>query len=62
MFACGHIIYFRDGGEPEECILGRGTLEECQKIGEVVLAVSYSGDRPIDHAEFVIREMQDPMT
>jgi hypothetical protein len=62
-FVCGHVIHFKDGGDTEECVLGRGTLEECERIGQVVLAVSYSGNRPVDHAEFVIVESDgEPMT
>jgi len=52
-YVCGYLIRFSDGGEPEERVLHRGTLEECQRIGKVMLAVSYSGDRPDPKCEFV---------
>ena len=53
-YACGYLIHFSDGGEPEERVLHRGTLEECQRIGTLMLAVSYSGGRPDPKSEFVI--------
>ena len=52
--AAGCVIHFKDGGEPEETVLCIGTLEECERCGELFPAVSYSGDRPVDRAEFVI--------
>ena len=52
-YICGYVIYFSDGGEPEGQVLGRGTLEECMRIGNLMLAVSYSGSRPNPKAEFV---------
>lgn len=54
-FVCGNIIYFKDGTSSEQ-VLHRGTLEECQRISEVCLAVSYSGDKEVDKAQFVIVE------
>lgn len=50
----GYIIHFKDGGEPEEAVLGQGTKEEMERLYRMMPAVSYSGERPIDRAEFVI--------
>jgi hypothetical protein len=53
-YVCGYLIHFSDGGGPEERVLHRGALEECQRIGTLMLAVSYSGGRPDPKCEFVI--------
>jgi len=59
-FLCGYVIYFKDAGDPESRVLGSGTFEECERIGEVALAVSYSGPaRPVDRAEFCIVHDRD---
>ena len=58
-YVCGYLIHFSDGGEPEERVLHRGTLEECQRIGTLMLAVSYSGGRPDPRCEFVIVQQQE---
>ena len=58
-YVCGYLIHFSDGGEPEERVLHRGTLEECQRIAKVMLAISYSGGRPDPKCEFVIVPEQE---
>ena len=53
-YVCGYLIRFSDGGQPEGRVLHRGTREECERMGKVMLAVSYSGSRPDPPAEFFI--------
>jgi hypothetical protein len=53
-YICGYLIHFSDGGEPEGRVLHRGSRDECERMGQVVLAVSYSGPRPDPRAEFFI--------
>ena len=55
-FVCGYVIDFNDGGESEEQVLGRGSLEDCEYIGSLVPGVAYSGARPVKEARFVIVE------
>jgi hypothetical protein len=59
-WAAGYVIHFKDGGEPEEQVLHIGTREECERTAELVSAVSYSGDRPIDCCRFVICPVPTP--
>ena len=60
-YVCGYLIHFSDGGVPEERVLHRGTLVECQRIGTLMLAVSYSGSRPDPKCELVIvQEQEEP--
>ena len=40
-------------------MLHRGTIEECQRIGTLMLAVSYSGGRPDPKCEFVIGQQEE---
>lgn len=54
-FVCSYIIYYKDG-ETEECVLHRGTKEECEKIYALCSPVVYSGVRPVDHTELVVVE------
>jgi len=42
----GYVIEFSDGGEPEIQILHKGSEESCEKMANLLPAVSYSGDRP----------------
>lgn len=49
-----YVIHFKDGGKPEECIVGQGTEEEMENLYRLMPGVSYSGDRPTDRAEFMI--------
>jgi len=53
-FVCGCVITFNDGGPAEEQVLGRGTYEECEQIDRLIGAISYSGERPVREARFVI--------
>lgn len=55
-YVCGYVLHFSDGGEPEEVILHRGTQEDCGRILGLILAVSYSGTRAVDHAEAILIE------
>ena len=59
-FVCGCVLFFEDGGDPEQMILHRGTQKECEEIGRLLPGVSYSGNRPLDRAEFVIRDPDGP--
>ena len=54
VFACAYMLYFKDGGPPESGVLGTGSMEECQRLQDLVPAIGYSGDRQIDRAELVI--------
>ncbi len=31
-YLAGYVLYFRDGGEPEEQVLHRGSLESCEQL------------------------------
>ena len=53
-YQCGYVLTFSDGGDPETQLLHEGSFEECERVGQVCLAVSYSGDRPLAAAHFVI--------
>lgn len=57
-FICGYIIEFTDGGEPEGAVLHEGTLDECERVMEMIPGVSYSGSRPIKSARMAIRELE----
>lgn len=52
-FACGYVLEFAEG-EPEEQVLHVGTLEECERMSDLIPAVSYSGERRCTGARFVI--------
>jgi hypothetical protein len=56
-YVCGYILHFSDGRESEGQVLHTGTKEECEKVMELMSAVSYSGDRPLSKCEGVIREV-----
>ena len=59
-FKCSIVLHFFDGGPDEETVLvENGTLEECQKIGSLLNAISYSGSRPNPDARFSIREVSE---
>lgn len=55
---CGYVLHFCDGQCPEEQVLHRGTLRECEDLGRLISAVCYSGSRPLSHAEFVIVKLE----
>lgn len=57
-FVCGYVIEFRDGGEPEAEVLHVGSLEDCEKVSSLIPGVAYSGDRPVEGARIVIRELR----
>lgn len=59
VFACGFVITFDDDGPTEETVLHKGSLEECKDMGRRLPAVSYSGDRPVRGAKFVIVNISD---
>ena len=59
-FICGFVLHFKDGGSPEATVLGGGTQEECENIGRLLPGVAYSGERPLDRAEFVIGKQNVP--
>ena len=42
-----YVIEFSDGGPPECGELQRGTREECEKVRDLIPAISYSGSRPV---------------
>jgi hypothetical protein len=50
----GYVVHFKDGAGPEECLIGQGSREEMEALYRMMPAVSYSGDRPVERAEFVI--------
>jgi hypothetical protein len=54
VYACGYLLTFTDGGEPEEQILHVGTLDECKRLLDAVPAIAYSGDRPGATARMMI--------
>jgi hypothetical protein len=49
----GYVIEFSDGGEPEIQILHKGSEESCEKMANLLPAVSYSGDRPNPSASLI---------
>lgn len=53
-WVCGYVLTFSDGGEPEEQVLHVGTREECERVADLVPAVSYSGSRPCSTARMVV--------
>jgi hypothetical protein len=53
-FVAGYVIEFSDGGEPEGVVLHRGTKTTCERLKANLGAISYSGDRPIEGANFFI--------
>lgn len=55
----GYVIVFKDGGPNEEQVLGQGSHEEMEALYRLMPAVSYSGDRPVERAEFVIVPWDD---
>ena len=60
-FIYGYRIAFRDGGPPEVKVLGfASTVEECEKIASQFPAVSYSGQRQIEGAEFFWQQIGEP--
>lgn len=60
LFACGYIIHFSDGGPDEERVLARhASRESCERMADLLLAVSYSGNRPNPRCQFVI--VTDPV-
>jgi len=58
-FACGYVLEFSDGGEPEEQVLHVGTKDECARLMDLVPAVAYSGDRPIADARMVVVPLKE---
>lgn len=54
--AGGYVIHFLDGGPPEERLIVTGTKEECEAFYNIMPGISYSGERPVDRAEFVVVE------
>lgn len=42
-----YVIEFTDGGEPETGELNRGSRQECEKVRDLIPAISYSGSRPV---------------
>lgn len=55
-YICAYRLTFKDGGEPEFGFLGRGTKEECDRIMEVIPAVYYPGDRPVESCHIGVFE------
>lgn len=52
----GYALDFEDG-ESEGRVIHRGTLEECERVRNLMPAVSYSGDRKVERAHsFVMRQ------
>jgi hypothetical protein len=59
-FVCCSVIEFGDGGEPSVMLLNRGTREECERVADLLSAVSYSGDRsPITASYLVVTEAEN---
>ncbi len=58
-FAAGYVIRFSDGGESEEQVLWVGSLEECERLGDLLPGVAYKGNRPVQDIEFVIASLPE---
>lgn len=58
-FICGYVIEFSDGGDPEGGILHQGTLEDCERVANMIPGVAYSGSRPVAQARIVIHEREN---
>ncbi len=55
--ACGYVIEFSDGVDPEEQVLTEGSLSDCEKLRALLPAVAYSGSRQVVGCHFVIVEL-----
>ena len=58
LFICGTILHFKDDKPSEINVLHTGTKEACESVSAMTHAVSYSGDRPFDHAQCFVMELQ----
>lgn len=59
-FVVCSVLEFGDGGEPSVMLLGRGTRKECERIADLIPAVTYSGDRhPITESYMVVTEAEN---
>lgn len=56
----GYVLYFKDGGEPEDRLLHKGTEAECRELADLLPCVAYSGTRPLDRAELVLGKVHVP--
>jgi hypothetical protein len=45
-YIAGYAIKFSDGGDPEMVFLHKGTKKECDRVLDLIPAVTYSGKRP----------------
>jgi hypothetical protein len=53
-FVCCYVLICADGGEPEVRELHRGNHESCEKVSNLLSAISYSGDRTVSSARMMI--------
>ncbi|HZT29192.1 MAG TPA: hypothetical protein VFA33_04875 [Bryobacteraceae bacterium] len=53
------MIEFSDDGPPQCQALHQGSLEDCEQVGDLCHAVSYSGSRPNPRARFVISKLEE---
>lgn len=58
-FVCCSVIEFSDGGEESVTVLERGSKETCERVADLIPAVSYSGKRPMKAAYMVVTEAEN---
>lgn len=58
-FMCVSCIEFDDGGSVSAQPLHVGDRESCERVADLIPAVSYSGDRPVKRAWMSIIKTQD---
>ncbi|MGL1645769.1 hypothetical protein ACSTHO_23620, partial [Vibrio parahaemolyticus] len=51
---CAVKLEFSDGGVPEGQLIHRGTKEECERVYDMLPAISYRGSRPVSEARLLL--------